>query len=83
KFNLPEADTIIIDPPRSGIPRNVIQKIIEIKPGKIINISCSTATLARDLSYFVDNGYKIEEMFLIDLFPHTAHLETMTLLKSQ
>ena len=83
KFNLPEADTIIIDPPRSGIPRNVIQKIIEIKPGKIINISCSTATLARDLSYFADNGYKIEEMFLIDLFPHTAHLETMTLLKSQ
>ncbi len=83
KFNFPEADTIIIDPPRSGIPRNVIQKIIEIKPGKIINISCSTATLARDLSYFVDNGYKIEEMFLIDMFPHTAHMETMTLLRSQ
>lgn len=81
KFDFPEIDTIIIDPPRSGIPRDVIQKIIDIRPGTIINISCSTATLARDLNYFVNNGYKIKEMFLIDLFPQTAHLETMTLLK--
>jgi len=82
KYDFPEVDSIIIDPPRSGIPRDVILKISEIKPGTIINISCSTATLARDLNHFVNNGYKIEEMFLIDLFPQTAHLETMILLKS-
>ncbi len=81
KFDFPKADTIIIDPPRSGIPKDVIKKILKIKPETIINISCSTATLSRDLSYFVNNRYKIEKMLLIDLFPQTAHMETMTLLK--
>ena len=81
KFIFPDFNKIIIDPPRSGIPGNVLKDLIFSKPDTIINISCSTATLARDLKSFIDNGYKIEEMIMIDMFPQTAHMETMTLLK--
>lgn len=83
KYDLPKAEMIIVDPPRSGIPREVIQNIVEIKPGTIINISCSTATLARDLSHLINNGYNVKSMIMIDLFPQTSHIETMTLLKLQ
>jgi len=83
KYSFHAADVMIIDPPRSGIPKKVLQNIVRVKPDPIIYISCSTATLARDLNYFVNNGYTIEQMILIDLFPQTAHLETMTLLRSK
>jgi len=81
KFIFPSAERIIIDPPRSGIHDNVIREIIKTGPETIIYTSCSSATLARDLSKFIKNDYRIEEMAMLDLFPQSAHLETMTLLK--
>lgn len=81
KYSFQPADSIIIDPPRSGIPDNVIKKIFLTGADSVIYISCSSATLARDLNKFIQNGYRIEEMALLDLFPQTAHLETMTLLR--
>ncbi len=81
KFLFNSADTIIVDPPRSGIPGITIEKIFKANPSTVIYISCSSATLARDLKKFVHNNFNIKEMVMLDLFPQTAHLETMTLLK--
>jgi len=81
KYSFRSADSMIIDPPRSGIPGKVLQEIIGIKPDPVVYISCSTATLARDLSAFVTNGYTIRKLNLIDMFPQTAHIETMAYLR--
>jgi len=69
-------DTIILDPPRSGVAKSVIDKIIEVKPKKIIYVSCDPNTLARDLK-LLENKYKIEEFKLLDMFPETEHVESI------
>ncbi len=79
KYSLPDVEQIIVDPPRSGIPKGVMRNIVKVKPESIISISCSTASFARDLSLFVKNGYSLKELVMIDLFPQTAHVETISL----
>ena len=72
-------DTVIVDPPRKGCSEEVVQSILKIAPETIIYVSCNPATLARDLSRM--EGYKIEDMVVIDMFPQTQHVETAVLLK--
>ena len=73
-------DLICVDPPRKGLNKNIIEKIIKFNPKKIIYVSCDSATLARDINYFMNNFYKIEKIKLYDMFPHTMHIETVVLL---
>jgi 23S rRNA (uracil1939-C5)-methyltransferase len=71
-------DCIIVDPPREGIARAVVQSLIDLKPSRLIYISCAPATLARDLKHLIAGGYRPERIQPIDLFPQTFHLETVT-----
>lgn len=71
--------TIITDPPRAGMHPDVIKGILEISPGKIVYVSCNSATQARDIR-LLDAGYRIERLRAVDLFPHTAHVESVALL---
>ena len=73
-------DTIILDPPRSGVHPKVINKIINENINKIIYISCDANTLVRDLKLF-ENKYEIEEFILFDMFPNTYHVESLCILK--
>jgi len=77
-FNFPDADILVIDPPRSGIPSSVIKNIMKAKYQKIIYISCAPATFARDFKILTDGNYKLEKLELFDLFPQTPHLETIS-----
>ncbi len=70
-------DTIIVDPPRAGIDKTALQKIIELEPQKIIYISCDLGTLIRDCVTLKDAGYELEIIQPIDMFPHTAHVENI------
>ncbi len=81
KFDFPEAGQVLVDPPRSGLPKKARDQIIKQKIKNIIYVSCSTSTLARDLKIFISNGYIIKELNMVDLFPQTSHIETITLLK--
>lgn len=81
KFTLPDAGQILVDPPRSGLPKKVLDQLIKLKIKNVIYVSCSTSTLARDLKYFKSNGYNIQELNMVDLFPQTSHIETITSLK--
>jgi 23S rRNA (uracil1939-C5)-methyltransferase len=74
-------DTLIIDPPRAGIDKDALEKIIDIQPKKIVYCSCDLGTLARDCSRLVESGYEIETIQPMDNFPHTAHVENVCLLK--
>lgn len=76
-----EADfTIILDPPRSGCDEFVLRAIIDTKPSKVVYISCNPITLAKDLKTLL-NVYKIEKITPFDMFPQTANVETLVVLK--
>ena len=78
KFN--DVDTIIVDPPRVGLNRKVIDNIIKIAPKNLIYVSCNSTTLARDLNYLKDK-YEINNVKLFDLFANTYHVECVVVLK--
>ncbi|MDT0552232.1 23S rRNA (uracil(1939)-C(5))-methyltransferase RlmD [Urechidicola vernalis] len=73
-------DVIITDPPRDGMHKNVVSKILEIAPKKIVYVSCNSATQARDLALMKEQ-YKITKTQAVDMFPQTHHVENVVLLE--
>jgi 23S rRNA (uracil1939-C5)-methyltransferase len=73
---------IITDPPRAGMHKDVVDAILQLKPQKIVYVSCNPATQARDLGFLVGD-YEIEEVQPFDMFPHTHHLENIVSLKKK
>ena len=71
-------DLVVLDPPRSGAPA-VMSWINNSGAKRVIYISCHPATMVRDTTALVQNGYKLKNIGVIDMFPHTAHIETMAL----
>ncbi|MFD0826144.1 23S rRNA (uracil(1939)-C(5))-methyltransferase RlmD [Neobacillus sp. M.A.Huq-85] len=74
------ADVLVVDPPRKGCDEALLQTIIEMKPKKVVYVSCNPATLARDLRILEDGGYKTIEVQPVDMFPQTTHVETVAML---
>ena len=74
-------DLIIVDPPRDGIHPKAIGKIIDFGAPEIVYVSCKPTSLARDLEIFQQEGYRVEKVKLMDMFPRTVHVETVALLK--
>jgi len=74
-------DVIILDPPRQGLHPTVIQKILRIQPERFVYVSCKPTTMRNDLPVFLENGYNIVKARCVDMFPHTAHVETVVLLE--
>lgn len=73
-------DCVIMDPPRSGSTKEFMDAIKILKPKKVVYISCNPTTQVRDLKYFSKLGYQGNTMIPVDMFPHTAHVETVVLL---
>jgi 23S rRNA (uracil1939-C5)-methyltransferase len=71
-------DLLVLDPPRSGLGRQIVGELVRLKARETVIVSCDPSTLARDLRPLLDAGYKIESITLVDLFPQTYHLETVT-----
>ncbi|MDW7971893.1 MAG: 23S rRNA (uracil(1939)-C(5))-methyltransferase RlmD [Thermodesulfovibrio sp.] len=74
------ADTIVVDPPRIGCMKEVLQAIAEKNIRKVIYVSCEPSTLARDIKYLREKGYKLREIQPIDMFPQTYHIENVALI---
>jgi 23S rRNA (uracil1939-C5)-methyltransferase len=72
-----QADCVIIDPPRSGMSKKAIKRILEINSPQLLYVSCNHMTLLRDLNELEAAGYKIESYQPIDMFPNTFHLESI------
>lgn len=75
------SDIVLVDPPRAGLARLVVDAITASEPQQIIYVSCDPATLARDCRRFTERGYKIDTVQPFDLFPQTYHIETICLLE--
>jgi len=71
-------DKVLLDPARAGAA-GVMQHIIKLQPGRIVYVSCNPATLARDSEALLRAGYQIQRLAMLDMFPHTGHLESMVL----
>ena len=73
-------DIVVVDPPRKGLDQQLIESLLEIRPEKIIYVSCKPSTLARDLKLLTAGEYIVQRIGPVDLFPHTTHVETVCLL---
>ena len=73
-------DVIIVDPPRRGCDTSVLDAIIKMSPGKIVMVSCNSATAARDCAYLSEHNYTVTKLRAVDMFPRTGHVETVCLL---
>ena len=79
--SLEQADVIVVDPPRKGLDRVVVDTILRSAPSRIVYVSCDSATLARDLKLFSEGGYRVRKVRPVDMFPHTVHIESCVLLE--
>ncbi|WP_436858709.1 23S rRNA (uracil(1939)-C(5))-methyltransferase RlmD [Citrobacter tructae] len=71
-------DKVLLDPARAGAA-GVMQHIIKLQPARVVYVSCNPATLARDSEALLRTGYNIQRLAMLDMFPHTGHLESMVL----
>ena len=74
------ADIVILDPPRAGCPRQLLEAVAQVNPARIVYVSCDAATLARDIKTLVGLGYDFVEATPVDMFPWTLHVETVVLM---
>ena len=72
--------TVMVDPPRKGLDEKFVQTLLELKPKKIVYISCEPETLARDIALLSDH-YEIKKVQPVDMFPMTFHVETVACLR--
>lgn len=73
-------DVVVVDPPRQGVEKRALQAIADMGPQRIVYISCDPATMARDLNFLSYRGYRTTEVQPVDMFPQTAHVESIVLM---
>lgn len=75
------ADVVVVDPPRSGCDRIVLETFARMQPKRIVYVSCNPASLARDIAVLDELGYRAEQVQPVDMFPQTNHVESVALLR--
>ena len=75
------ANVVMVDPPRKGCDEKVLDTIVSMQPDRVVYVSCNPSTLARDLAYLDERGYKCVEIQPVDMFPHTMHVECVAKIK--
>jgi 23S rRNA (uracil1939-C5)-methyltransferase len=76
-------DLIVVDPPRAGLGRKVVRRVIECDAPRIVYVSCNPTTLAPDASQLTEAGYRLRRVRPVDMFPHTPHIECVALLERE
>lgn len=73
-------DVVVVDPPRKGLKKDLIDTIVRMNPDRIVYVSCDPATLARDLKIFAEQKYETQEITPVDMFPGTSNVESVALM---
>jgi 23S rRNA (uracil1939-C5)-methyltransferase len=77
----PSPQVLVVDPPRAGLSKKVVRRIIDAAPGKIVYVSCNPTTLAPNAAQLVEAGYALRRVRPVDMFPQTPHIECVALLE--
>ncbi len=72
-----KGNKVVVDPPRKGCEKEVLEAIVKLSPERVVYVSCNSTTMARDVKYLIENDYEVKEVQPVDMFPHTAHVETV------
>jgi SAM-dependent methyltransferases related to tRNA (uracil-5-)-methyltransferase len=72
-------EIVLVDPPRAGLEKRVVDGILELRPRFMAYVSCDPSTLARDSKRLIEGGYKLKQVTPFDLFPQTYHIESISL----
>lgn len=75
-----KADVVVVDPPRKGCDKKLLETMVQMQPKRIVYVSCNPSTLARDLKYLGENGYSIKAVQPVDMFPWSEHVECVVLI---
>ena len=70
-------DVVVVDPPRKGCEETLLETVVKMSPRRMVYVSCDSATLARDLKFMEEHGYKVEKVQAVDQFGNTVHVETV------
>jgi len=79
--DLPKPDIIVLDPPRAGVGRKTLQYVSDSEARRIVYVSCNPSTQARDVVFLQENGFTLSQVTMVDMFPHTPHIETVAVLE--
>ncbi|QLQ10520.1 MAG: class I SAM-dependent RNA methyltransferase [Nocardioidaceae bacterium] len=79
RYQVPEADVVVLDPPRDGARRPVVESVVAASPRRVVYVACDPAALARDLGLFAEGGYELVDLRAFDLFPMTHHVECVAM----
>ena len=75
-------DVVVLDPPRAGLSRKVVRRVVDAAPSRIVYVSCNPTTLAPNASQLVEAGYMLKRVQPVDMFPQTPHIEAVALLEA-
>lgn len=77
--DVPEPDLVVVDPPRAGLSEQVVEQLARLAPRRIAYVSCDLASLKRDAADLVAAGYGVRSLQVVDMFPHTSHIESVAI----
>jgi 23S rRNA (uracil1939-C5)-methyltransferase len=77
----PHPDVVVVDPPRAGLSKKVVRRLLELGARRIVYVSCNPTTMAPNARQIVDAGYRLMKVRPVDMFPHTPHIECVALLE--
>src|SRR5204862_6583315 len=72
-------DLVVVDPPRAGLSKKVVRRVLEAEPRRIVYVSCNPTTLAPNAAQLTEGGYRLRRVRPIDMFPQTPHIECVAL----
>lgn len=78
---LPAPDVIVIDPPRAGMHKDMVNALPRFDAKRLVYVSCNPTTQSRDVALLIENGYGLKKLTMVDMFPHTPHIETVGILE--
>ena len=79
----PRPDVVVVDPPRAGLSKKVVRRLVEAHPRRVVYVSCNPTTLAPNAAQMREAGYRLVKVRAVDMFPHTPHIECVALLERE
>jgi 23S rRNA (uracil1939-C5)-methyltransferase len=79
----PRPDVVVVDPPRAGLSKKMVRRLLEVRPRRVVYVSCNPTTLAPNAAQMAADGYRLVKVRAVDMFPHTPHIECVALIERE